>query len=236
MIVIILVVQVIPAVKNVLGGVVLQVRFPEVRTSLGFVTPAGVSRKIVFFNHTGMVLFYSSIAAFFIYRQAGLYKPGAPNLILTGTVRRVIASSVSIASMVSMAVIMENSGMTDALARGLAESMRAFFPLVAPWIGAVGAFMTGSNTNSNLVFAALQMHTAELLGFSVAIILAAQTAGASLASVMAPTKLVVGTSTAGMQGREGDVMRKLVPYTGLLVLLVSILAVISIWLVGGKSF
>ena len=62
----------------------------------------------------------------------------------------------------------------------------------------------------------------------IAIILAAQTAGAAIGSVIAPTKVVVGASTAGMAGREGEVMRKMLLYTGLLVLLVSVLAVIGI--------
>jgi lactate permease len=125
---------------------------------------------------------------------------------------------------------MQHAGMTDTLARGLAESVGRAFPAVAPWIGALGAFMTGSNTNSNVVFAALQMRTAELLGFSVAIILGAQTAGGALGSVIAPTKVVVGASTAGMAGKEGEVMRKMIAYTGLLILSVSILATIAILL------
>jgi lactate permease len=131
--------------------------------------------------------------------------------------------------MVTMAVIMENAGMTDTLARGLAEGMGALFPLVAPWIGALGAFMTGSNTNSNVVFGALQLRTAQLLGYEATLILAAQTAGAALASVMAPAKVVVGASTAGMAGREGDVMRKMIVYTGILILLISVLTMVSLW-------
>jgi lactate permease len=90
--------------------------------------------------------------------------------------------------------------------------------------------MTGSNTNSNVVFGALQQRMAELLGFSVAVILAAQTAGAGLASVLAPTKVVVGTSTAGMAGREGEVMRKLIIYTVLILLLASLLTVMILWI------
>ena len=88
--------------------------------------------------------------------------------------------------------------------------------------------MTGSNTNSNVVFAALQMRTAELLGYSVAIILAAQTSGGALGSVIAPTKVVVGASTGGMAGREGEIMRKMLVYTGILVSMMSILAVIGV--------
>ena len=90
--------------------------------------------------------------------------------------------------------------------------------------------MTGSNTNSNVIFGALQLRTAQLLGFSAAIILGAQTAGAALASILAPTKIVVGASTAGMAGKEGDVLRKLLVYTGVLLIFVSLLATISVWL------
>lgn len=229
-IVIILMVQLIPALNDFLGGVVIQVNFPEISTRLGYTTPAGAGRKIPLFRHTGMVLVYAVTLAYLIYRRAGLYQPGAVRRILSGTVRKVLSSTVSILSMVTMAVIMENAGMTDTLARGLAEGMGALFPFMAPWIGALGAFMTGSNTNSNVVFGALQTRTAQLLGYSAAIILAGQTAGAALASVMAPTKVVVGASTAGMAGKEGDVLRRLIVYTGLLVLLISILTVIGVWL------
>jgi lactate permease len=232
LVVITLSVQLIPAVRQALGQVVFQVQFPEISTSLGYVTPAGGSRKISLFSHAGSVLLYSSILAYLIYKRAGLYSSGAAARILTGTLHRVMSSSVSIASMVAMAVIMEHTGMTDTLAYGLAEGMGAFYPLVAPWIGALGAFMTGSNTNSNVVFGALQLRTAELLGLTAAIILAGQTAGAALASVMAPTKIVVGASTAGMAGREGDVLRKLLLYTAILVLLVSILTMLGVWLTG----
>ena len=124
---------------------------------------------------------------------------------------------------------METAGMTETLARSLAEITGRLFPLVSPWIGALGAFMTGSNTNSNVVFALLQSRTAQLLGYAVPIILAAQTAGAGLASVIAPAKIVVGTSTADLAGREGEVMVKMLPYIILLVLLISLLTAVGVW-------
>ena len=226
-------IQLIPAVNEFLGRVVIEVEFPEVSTALGFVTPAGTSRKIPLFRHAGASLFYTCVLAYLLYRRAGLYQNGALRRILGGTVQRVMTSSISIAAMVAMAVIMENAGMTDRIARGLAEGMGELFPLVSPWIGALGAFMTGSNTNSNVVFGALQMRTAELLQYSVAIILAAQTSGAGLASVIAPTKVVVGASTAGMAGREGDVMRGMLGYAGLLVFLISALTLIWVFFGAG---
>lgn len=223
-------IQLIPSLHTFFGQVSIQIQFPEIRSALGYTTPAGPGRKLVIFRHTGMILFYASVLAYFLYQRAGLYQPGALARILDGTLRKVMSSSVSILSMISMAVIMEHSGMTESLARGLAEGVGIFFPIASPWIGALGAFMTGSNTNSNVVFGNMQLRTAELLSYSVPIILAAQTAGAALASVMAPTKVVVGASTAGMAGKEGEVMRHLLVYTGLLVLLISLLAMAAIWL------
>jgi lactate permease len=223
-------IQLIPAVRNALDGVIIEMEFPEVQTVAGYATPAQSGRSIPLFRHAGAILLYASIVAYLIYRRAGWYQNGAIKAIIGGTVRRVMSSSVGIAAMVAMAVVMQHAGMTETLARGLSEGVGRAFPLVSPWIGALGAFMTGSNTNSNVVFARLQMRTAELLGFSVALILAAQTSGGALGSVIAPTKIVVGASTGGMAGREGEVMRKMLVYTGILIALISVLAVIGVGL------
>jgi lactate permease len=220
----------IPPVKEFLGQVSIQIRFPETVTALGYVSPAGTNRPIHIFTHAGAILVYTSLVSFFIYHRAGLYEAGAGKNILRATVKGMMSSSLSIALMVAMATTMQGSGMTEALARGLAEAVGKAFPLVAPWIGAIGAFMTGSNTNSNVVFAGLQMRTAELLAYSVPAILAGQTAGAAVASVAAPTKVVVGASTAGMAGKEGDVLRALIGYTALMVMVIGLLTGLAILL------
>jgi lactate permease len=223
-------VQLIPNIKTWLNQIAFQIHFPDLSTFLDYVTPAHDSRRIPIFGHSGSLLLYSSILAWLVYRLAGLYQPGSISRILGGTAKRLGPSSLSIVAMVSMAVIMERSGMTETLAKGLADTVGVLFPAVSPWIGGLGAFITGSNTNSNVLFGALQMHTAERLAISVAIILAAQTAGAGLASIIAPTKVVVGTSTTGMSGSEGDVMRHLAGYVLLLILLISILAALGVFI------
>lgn len=223
LILITIVILLIPPVTQFLEKFIIQVQFPETVTRLGYVTPAGTNRPIHIFTHAGTILILTSLASYWIYQRAGLYQVGTARRILEGTVRNMMSSSLSIAEMVAMAMIMQQSGMTEALAQGLANSVGYAFPLVAPWIGAIGAFMTGSNTNSNVVFAGLQMRTAELLKYRVPIILGGQTAGAAVASVAAPTKVVVGTSTAGMAGREGDVLRALIGYTTTLILFISLL-------------
>jgi lactate permease len=233
LVIIILSVQMIPALHLALGRIVLQFQFPALKTAGGLlalpphVTPGGSGPEIILLRHTGIVLFYAAAAAFLVYKIAGQYRPGAGKRIISSTLRSILFPSLSIILMVCMAVIMQNAGMTETMANGLAAGTGSLFPIAAPWIGAVGAFITGSNTNSNVVFTTLQMRTAQLLGISIAPILAAQTAGAGLASVMAPAKVVVGTSTAGMAGQEGEVMRRLAGYTVLMVLFISLLAWIS---------
>jgi lactate permease len=223
LIVITVAILLIPPIKEWLGQVSIQIQFPEMVTALGYISPAGTNRPIRIFTHAGAILVYTSLVAYFIYRRSGMYATGVGKKILKATVRGMMSSSLSIALMVAMATMMQGSGMTDALAQGLADAVGKAFPLIAPWIGGIGAFMTGSNTNSNVVFAALQMRTAELLTYSVPAILAGQTAGAAVASVAAPTKVVVGASTAGMAGAEGDVLRALIGYTALLVMFIGLL-------------
>jgi lactate permease len=213
----------IPRVHQWLGIVVIRVSFPELRTSLGYTTPAGYGRQIYLLRHAGMILAYSSLFTYLLYRRTSVLEGGAWQRILAATVRRMLPSSLGILALVSMAVTMSHAGMTDALATGIALAVGAAFPLVAPWIGALGAFMTGSNTNSNVVFAQLQLHTARLLGVSAPIILAAQTAGGALGSVIAPAKIIVGTATGGLSGQEGRVLRRMAVYTFLLIALISIL-------------
>jgi lactate permease len=216
-------VQLIPPLRSALGSFVLRMPFPEVRTTLGFTTPAEYGRQIPLLRHAGTILAVSALISYFIYQLAGMYPPGAYRRILGGTVTRVMSASLGIAAMVAMALVMSHAGMTDTLARGLAQGVGGLYPLAAPWIGALGAFMTGSNTNSNVVFALLQMRTSQLLELSAPIILAAQTAGGAIGSVIAPTKVVVGASTAGMAGDEGIVLRALLTYISLLIFGLSIL-------------
>ncbi len=224
-----MVVLLVPAIKNALGGVVIQAHIPALSTSRGYLMPAGLTKPISLLNHAGAVLFYAALLVYLLYALVGRYPEGSTRRILSGTVKRVWSPSTSIILMLCMATVMEYSGMTGTLAQGLASLAGRLFPFLAPWIGALGAFMTGSNTNSNVVFAQLQLQTAQLLGFSATMILAGQTAGAAVASVVAPAKIVVGTSTADLAGREGEVMRKMLPYIIVLVLLTSLLTALGVW-------
>lgn len=206
-------INLIPPLNAFLDQIQLNLTFPELRTGLGWVTPAGPGRSISLFGHTGSILLYASLISYFIYRRAGYYRPAAATRIGEKTVKGAVNSSLGILAMVGMAVIMSHAGMTNLLALGMSRSFgAAAYPLIAPFIGALGAFITGSNNNSNVLFAVLQMRTAELLGLSIPLILGAQTAGGSLGSILAPAKVIVGCSTVGLSDREGEVMAAVIRY------------------------
>jgi lactate permease len=197
-----------PWLNEVLNRVQIRVEFPRVQTAYGWTTPAGPGRAISLWGHAGALLAYVAVVFYLVYRRLGYYKAGAPRRIVRDVVRSGVPSSIGIASMVGFAVAMDNSGMTRVLAEGLSRAAGDFYPFVSPFIGLLGAFMTGSNTNSNVVFAPLQQQVAGLLGASALVILGAQTTGGALGSMVAPAKLIVGCSTAGLAGQEGRVLKR----------------------------
>jgi lactate permease len=217
-----------PWLNGVLNRIQIQVRFPGVSTGYGWATPAGLGRTTSVFGHAGALLAYVAVAFFLVYRLVGRYTPGVEQRILRKTLRSALPSSIGILTMVGFAVAMDNSGMVYVLAQGLGRAAGPLYPVVAPFIGLLGAFMTGSNTNSNVVFAPLQQQAAGLLQISAAVILAAQTTGGAVGSALAPAKLIVGCSTAGLVGQEGKVLIKIL-LPGLLIIgLVGVLAWLAI--------
>ena len=226
LIVMIGVAELYPPVHAWLNRIWLQMSFPATQTRLGWVNPAGMGQGISLFGHAGALLVYASLLVFLLYRLLGFYRPGALRRIFSETVNSGLRSSIGIAAMVGFALIMDQSGMTGIIATGLSRSIEAVFPFVSPFIGVLGAFMTGSNTNSNVVFAALQKQTAELLGLSTAIILAAQTTGGSIGGMLAPARIIVGCSTAGLAGKEGLVMRRTMAYGVLITVVIGLI----VWL------
>jgi len=212
LVVIVGVAELVTPVHEFINGIKIAMQFPQVGTSLGWITEAGTGKTISIFGHAGALLAYTSVAGYIIFSRAGYYKSGAVKRIISHTTRSAVRSSIGIASMVGFATIMSLSGMTYTLAVGLSQVLEPIFPFLSPYIGLLGAFMTGSNTNSNVVFAALQQQTATLLSLPVALILAAQTTGGSLGSMLAPAKIIVGCSTAGLSGEEGQVLRRTIVY------------------------
>jgi lactate permease len=111
-----------------------------------------------------------------------------------------------------MAVIMTDSGMIGQIASALVAGTKNLYPLCAPFIGLLGAFVAGSNTNSNIIFGGLQEIAADALGLPAAIMCGVQSIGASVGGGIGPTTVSLGAAAAHMQGRENLIYRKtLVP-------------------------
>jgi lactate permease len=88
--------------------------------------------------------------------------------------------------------------------------------------------VTGSNTNANFLFGALQRDVAILLRENPAIMAALQTTGGALGSMIAPAKVLVVCATAGLQGKEGEVMGVAMKYCLPLTLLMGVLGWLAI--------
>lgn len=202
----------VPSIRAFLGQVRLNLAFPEIVSLKGWVVKAENGTAIDIFGHGGALLLYASVIGFWVYRAGGFYRPDALKAIVRKTVKSGVPTSLGIVSMVCLAVTMDHCQMVYILAEGISRVFGAVYPLVSPWIGLLGAFMTGSNTNSNVVFGVLQQKTAQLAGVSAALILAAQTTGGALGSMIAPAKILVGCSTVGLAGNEGPVLKATLRY------------------------
>jgi lactate permease len=99
------------------------------------------------------------------------------------------------------------------LAEGAAAIAGANWPLVSPFIGALGAFVAGSNTVSNLTFALFQFSTAQQIGIPPEMVVAAQAVGGAGGNPIAIHNIVAASATVGLLGREGDLIRKTVLVT-----------------------
>ncbi|MGB7448082.1 MAG: L-lactate permease [Ornithinimicrobium sp.] len=100
------------------------------------------------------------------------------------------------------------SSMPLTLAEGASSLMGQAWPLAAPFIGALGAFVAGSNTISNLTFSLFQFSTATQIGASPEVIVAAQAVGGAAGNMITIHNVVAASATVGLLGREGDLIRK----------------------------
>jgi lactate permease len=202
-------------------------QFPELSTTYGFSTPAEMSKKINLLLHPGTVLAISAMASYVFLKKKAYLKGNELTGIISDTFKRSLNSSAAIFSLVGVAVVMNHAQMTNILAEGLSRVFKQdVYPLVAPFIGALGAFITGSNNNSNVLFGSLQMQTANLLSLSTTLILAAQTTGGSIGSIAAPAKVIIGCSTVGLSGQEGKVIGRVILYASILILIAGVITLI----------
>jgi lactate permease len=214
------VVLVIPPVEAFLEQFEVGFPFPAVETGLGAENEAEQPYSPFSpLTHPGTFLLVSAGVAWLLYRSRGYYREWAERKderqgIWSGVIGDAIPASVAVVAFLVMSTLMDHSGQTEVLALGIAEvSPPVVFAFASNWIGVLGAFMTSSNTASNILFAPLQQETVMALeGLQEPTIIGAQSTGGAIGNAIAPANVVLGTGTAGIVGQEGAVLRKTLPW------------------------
>jgi len=152
-----------------------------------------------------------------------LLSAGFVLLFTVPMVRILINSGVNGADLASMPIVM---------ARYVADSVGGIYPLLAPSVGALGAFLAGSNTVSNMMFSQFQFGVAQSLGISGAMVVAIQAVGAAAGNMVAIHNVVAASATVGLLGREGSTLRKTVWPTLYYVLFTGAIGLIAIYMMG----
>jgi lactate permease len=122
------------------------------------------------------------------------------------TLRELTKPLITIAAVVGFAYLANFSGMSSALGN-LLTGTGHFFPFIAPFLGWLGVFITGSDTSSNALFGGIQQHTAKVLGIDPTLTVAANTSGGVTAKMISPQSIAVATGASGLTGQEGTLFR-----------------------------
>jgi lactate permease len=185
--------------------------FPATRTGEGASTAAVTTyNPIALLGHPGTLLLLASVASVLIWRRAGLWPDRTWADVRSRWLRQSWRSTPAVVLLASVAGVLVESGMVRAVAIGAAAATGRAYPLVTPFVGAMGSFVTGSTTSSNALFAALQADVARLVGDRPADLLAAQTAGGNVGNSLAPVVIALGVTAVGASTTATAVLRRTV--------------------------
>ncbi len=219
---------ILPPVEEALEQFEIGPSFPAVEAGFGQqVEEEDPYSPVSPLTHPGTFLLISAIVAWVVYKVRGAYRRWAeaaePTPVLRGVVGDGLPASVAVAAFLVMSQVMDDSGQTDVLALGISEvAPPLVFAFLAGVIGAVGSFMTSSNTASNILFAPLQDQAAGALELNQSTVVSAQNAGGAVGNSVSPANVVLGTGTAGIVGQEGRVLRLTLPWAGIAVVLLGV--------------
>src|SRR5436190_300242 len=133
---------------------------------------------------------------------------------------------VTVCAVLAIAFVMNFSGQTITLGMWAAGA-GGLFAFLSALIGWFGTAVTGSDTSSNSLFGALQVTAAKQSHLSPTLMAASNSSGGVLAKMISPQNLAIGAAAVGLAGREGDIFRKVIGWSILLVLIVAGLALLQ---------
>ena len=132
--------------------------------------------------------------------------------VLKDTCVQMSKTVVTMLGVLAVAKIMGYSGMIASIAAFFVGALGGFYPLVAPLLGALGTFVTGSGTSSEVLFGAVQQHAAETLGVNQTWLVAANSLGTSAGKALSPQNIAIGCAACGLAGRDGEILGKIAKY------------------------
>lgn len=228
-------VLVVPGVKDFAARWEIGLPFPETGTGLGVTNPAEEAyNAFAPLTHPGTVLFLAAAFGYLLYRARGYYRgaEGAgPLRVLRAAAVEALPATTVLATLTILAKVMELSGQLVVLALGIAMvAPTLIFLGVSNFLGVLGAFVTSSNTTSNILLAPLQVATAEAQGLPPELLVAAQSAGASTGNAIAPADILGGLAAVGIVEQLGRTLAKALPWTLANAALIAAATIVLYWL------
>jgi lactate permease len=211
----------IPAIKDALAESPWTTTFQW--PGLDVVSPDGEALSSLTFNFNwlpaaGTLLLISGLITMAILRVS----PGRAVKVLGATIDQLKWAIVTVAAVLGLAYVMNQSGQTITLGLWAAGAGDAF-AFLSSLIGWLGVAVTGSDTSSNALFGALQVTAAEEAGMSPTLLAAANSSGGVLGKMISPQNLAIGAAAVGLAGQEGDLFRKVLGWSLVLVLVMCVL-------------
>lgn len=192
----------------------------------------GLSGSIEFLYLPGGIMVMVVLATFLLQRM----KFSELTAAVSESSRTLLGAGFVLVFTIPMVRILINSGvnmaslpsMPRAMAELVASSVGSIYPFFSPAVGALGAFIAGSNTVSNLMMAQFQFDTAQLIGVSGALLVAVQAVGAAAGNMIAIHNVVAASATVGLLGREGEILRMTIIPTIYYLVMAGLLTLIAI--------
>jgi glycolate permease/lactate permease len=197
-------------------------RMPPVTASA---SPYPLTYRLDFLATAGTLVMFATLFAFVAMLTAG----AAPNILgmaAVKTFRQLRLPVVTIAFILSIATVMNYSGMTSSMALALAAT-GWWFPFFSAWLGMLGVFLTGSDTSSNTLFGPLQATTARVSGLDPVLMGATNSSAGVMGKMISPQNLSVGAAGVGAVGREGEIFSRVIFHSLVLTGLMGVLAMLQ---------
>lgn len=132
--------------------------------------------------------------------------------VFGATCKQMAKTIVTMLGVLGVAKIMGYSGMIASIAAFFVAALGSMYPLVAPVLGALGTFVTGSGTSSEVLFGTVQQHAAESIGANSTWLVASNSLGVSAGKMLSPQNIAIGCAACGLAGKDGQIMGKIAPY------------------------